>query len=104
MKNTFVLIALAAASMVFVGACNKAEANSSAGTNNVAALKNPEPTPAKKGKTQKEIDIKNGSVKADDYEENSGLGKEPGNSCDIYAYVIDKDPAGLNIRDSDEDR
>jgi hypothetical protein len=102
MKNTFILIALAAASMVFVEACNKAETNSSTVTNNVAALKNPEPTPAKKGKTQKEIDIENGSVKADDYEENSGLGKKPGNSCDIYAYVIDKDPAGLNIRDSDE--
>jgi SH3-like domain-containing protein len=107
MKNIFLPIALLAAGMIFAGACKEAGVTASGVTNdasnNIAALKTgPEPAPAKKGKTRKEIDIENGSVKADDYEEHSGFNKNPDSACDIYAYIVDKDPAGLNVRDSDE--
>jgi SH3-like domain-containing protein len=102
MKNRSFTIAILAASLMSAGACKQANMTATGtpnDTNNIAALKT-EPTPAKKEKTQKEIDIENGSVKADDYEEHSGFNKKPDSACDVYAYVIDKDPAGLNIRDA----
>lgn len=40
-------------------------------------------------------DIKNGSVKDDDYDANMKNGKD---LCSVEAFVVDKDPQGLNIR------
>ena len=42
------------------------------------------------------VEIKNGSVKSDDYDENMKNGKD---LCSVEAFVLDKDPKGLNIRD-----
>lgn len=92
MKIKFILILVLALSVITAGACKNTGANLTTSV--------PQPTPATKGKTQKEIDVQNASVKADDYEQHSGLSKKPAGICDLYAYVVDKDPAGLNVRDS----
>lgn len=59
------------------------------------------PTPEKQSKTNDNSveltaeDVKNGSVKSDDYDANMKNGKD---LCDVEAFVVDEDPQGLNIR------
>lgn len=92
MKIKLILSLALAVGLIAIGACKNTGANLTASA--------PQPTPAAKEKTQKEIDIQNASVKADDYEQHSGFNKKPASACDLYAYVVDKDAAGLNVRDS----
>ena len=46
-------------------------------------------------------DIKNGSVKADDYEENMKSVNRNKSLCDVDAFVADTDKNGLNVRSED---
>jgi SH3-like domain-containing protein len=45
-----------------------------------------------------EEDIKNGSVKSDDYEENMNPDKNKKDFCSVEGFVADTDPNGLNVR------
>jgi SH3-like domain-containing protein len=105
MKKLPILIVFLVATAAFIVACKDLSAFAAANnapndaTHSVKVETNavPAPTPVKKEKTQQEKDLAAG-VKADDYDEHSGSDKSSGNLCDVEAYVVDKDPAGLNIR------
>lgn len=80
-----------------------------AGSSSTETVQTPvKPTPKKKSESNDNPvelsaeDIKNGSVKADDYDENSGAIKTEKSLCSVRAYVIDKDPNGLNVREDAE--
>ena len=68
-------------------------------TNPVSTTQQKLANPAETPKKPSAEDIKNGSVKSDDYDENMAIDKY---RCSVEAYVVDKDPKGLNIRETIE--
>ena len=105
MKKTLLTLIVLIGGLIGFNACKQTAINNStviAGNMKTTEINTvpTAPTPPKETKVPAEKNIENGSVKADDYEENSVTDKKKSaDLCDVEAYVIDKDPKGLNIRD-----
>ena len=95
-----------------LSACAGSKAQNQADKNTV--ISSPEttqivaqPTPKKKPKSNDnsvvmtDEDIKNGSVKSDDYEENMQSVNRNKDVCSVEAFVADTDKNGLNVRRED---
>ncbi len=108
LKHTIFLLITA----VGLSACAGSKAQNQADKNTVSS--SPEtmqtavqPTPKKKPKANDNSvemsaeDIKNGSVKSDDYEENMKSVNRNKDVCSVEAFVADTDKNGLNVRRED---